>query len=85
MARSLTVRKLHIKNFSEIRTAPKVMDMLDDIASGTARRAGKGFEAKPARATGGRVRGRAAVVTTDTDAMRRQSKDRVLERSLGGS
>lgn len=70
--------------FAEIRTAPKVMSMLNDIAQGTANRAGEGFEARPAARTGGKVRGRAAVVTTSYEAMRQQARSHTLEKSLGG-
>lgn len=77
--------KLYSKGFAEIRTFPKVMKMLDDIAEATARRAGEGFEAEPAKPTGGRVRGRAAVVARTTDAMRAQAKSRALERAIGGA
>ena len=77
--------KLNMKAFAEIRTAPKVMKMLDDIAEATASRAGEGFRAEPAKATGGRVRGRAAVITVTADAMRAQAKNRALERAIGGA
>lgn len=70
--------------FAEIRTAPKVMAMLNDIAEQTADRAGDGFEARPAEATGGQVRGRAAVITTTAEAMRDQAKNHSLEKALGG-
>ena len=68
--------------FAELRTAPAVMAALDEIADGIAERAGDGFEAQPAAVTGGRIRGRAAVVTTTVRAMRRQARDHILERSL---
>jgi hypothetical protein len=84
MGRSKVTLKFNKGAFAEIRTAPKVMAMLDDIAEQTARRAGDGFEAIPAEKTGGRVRGRAAVVTATTEAMEEQSRNRRLERSLGG-
>lgn len=80
----LTNIKILTKNFEQIRTSPKAMALLNDIADATARRAGDGFEAKPAAITGGRVRGRAAVVTTDYEAMVKQAKDHALERALGG-
>ena len=68
--------------FAEIRTLPAVMDELNDLAGGVAARAGEGFEARPAEESGGRVRGRAAVVTATTEAMVRQARDHVLESSL---
>lgn len=84
MANSKVTLKFRQAGFAEIRTAPKVMAMLNDIARSTAARAGDGFEAKPAERTGGRVRGRAAVVTASHRAMRDQSRNRTLERSIGG-
>lgn len=77
--------KLNMKGFAEIRTLPKVMGILDDIAQATARRAGEGFEAERAKPTSGRVRGRAAVVATTNEAMRAQAKNRSLERAIGGA
>lgn len=74
--------KFNQKAFAEIRTAPKVMAMLDEIAEQTADRAGDGFEARPAAETGGKVRGRAAVITTTHEAMRDQAKSHTLQRSL---
>ncbi|MDR1078840.1 MAG: hypothetical protein LBL55_09325 [Propionibacteriaceae bacterium] len=82
MAKTKIVYKL--QGFREIRTAPKVMSVLDDEAARIARACGDGFEAKPAKATGGRVRGRSAVVTTTGGAARRQSRDHVLEKAVGG-
>lgn len=76
--------KFNQSAFAEIRTAPKVMAMLNDIAGQTAARAGDGFESRSAEATGGKVRGRAAVITVSHKAMRDQSRNRTLERSIGG-
>ena len=68
--------------FAEIRTLPAVMAELNEHAERIAARAGDGFEAEPAARTGGRVRGRAAVVTRTFKAMRRQARDHVIEKSL---
>jgi len=83
MARSKVTLKFNQSGFQEIRTAPKVMDMIDDIADQTAQRAGDGFEARKATKTGGRVRGRAAVVTTTRDAAERESRDHTMVKALG--
>ena len=68
--------------FAEVRTMPAVMAELNRIADGIADRAGDGFVAEPAQKTGGRVRGRAAVVTATPRAMAVEARDHVLERSL---
>lgn len=83
MARTRVTVKLNESAFREIRTAPKVMKMLNDIAAKTAARAGDGFEARSAEVTGGQVRGRAAVVTTTVKAMRAEARDHTLVRALG--
>lgn len=72
----------NMAGFAAIRTSGEAMGLLNQHAQRIAAAAGEGFEAKPAQATGGRIRGRAAVVTTTYEAMRRQAKDHVLERSL---
>lgn len=72
----------HKGAFAEVRTLPAVMDELDSIAEGIAARAGDGFKAEPAEATGGRIRGRAAVVTATPKAMVAEARNHVLERSL---
>ena len=84
MASSKVTLRFNQAGFQAIRTAPKVMVMLNDIANATAARAGDGFESRPAARTGGRVRGRAAVVAATHAAMRAQSRNRALERALGG-
>ncbi len=71
--------------WAELRTLPGVMAELDKRADAIARRAGEGFGVRSARATGGRVRGRASVGTQTVAAMRRQAREHVLEKALGGS
>lgn len=66
--------------FAELRTSPGVMAQVDRTAQAMADRAGPGYEAKPAKKTGGRVRGRAAVIPTTHDAIRDQAKNHTLER-----
>ena len=58
------------------------MGQLNMYAAAVAARAGAGYEAKPAAPTGGRVRGRAAVVTATRDARRDQARNHTLEKSL---
>lgn len=84
MAGSRVTLRFRQQGFAEIRTAPKVMKMLNEVAEQTAGRAGDGFEATAAEVTGGRMRGRAAVVTTTYDAMKSQARDHTLEKALGG-
>ncbi|NKY08943.1 hypothetical protein [Cellulomonas hominis] len=69
--------------FAELRTDPAVMRELDSYAERIADAAGDGYEAKPAEETGGRVRGRAAVVTTTLGAIRDNAKNHTLMRALG--
>ncbi len=68
--------------FAEIRTLPAVMAELNSHAERIARAAGNGFEARAAQKTGGRIRGRAAVVAMSFPARYRQARDHVLEREL---
>ena len=61
---------------------PAVMDEVDAIASRLAEQAGDGYEAKPAAETGGRVRGRAVVLTTTGEAMVDEARNHTLESLL---
>ncbi len=78
--------KVHIRwrrgVFAELRTMPGVMSELNRHAQRIASTAGSGFEARPAQRTGGRIRGRAAVLTATVPAMLRQARSHVLESSL---
>ena len=71
--------------FAEIRTLPDVMGLLDDHAESVATTANSGlgeygYKAMPAAPTGGRVRGRAAVVTTTIEAMVHEARNHELAR-----
>lgn len=66
--------------FGEVRTLPAVLGILDADARRRAAACGDGYEAKPAAATGGRVRGRAAVVTTGA-AVRTEAREHRLANS----
>ena len=68
--------------FAELRTLPGVMAELDRRAEKIAAAAGPGYAVNPARATGGKVRGRASVKTATTAARRREAKDHTLLRAL---
>jgi hypothetical protein len=68
--------------FSELRTLPAVMAELNAHAERIAKTAGRGFEPRPAAKTGGRIRGRAAVLTATPRAMVVQAKRHVLEQAL---
>lgn len=76
---------LHNEGFQALRTDPAMMAELNRLAEDIAEKAGDGFGAKPAAATGGRVRGRSAVVTATPEAVRRNAKNNALLRALGGS
>jgi len=84
VANSKVTLKFNQSTFQKIRTAPKAMAMLNDIANETALRAGEGFVAKPADVTGGRVRGRAAVVATTRKASASEARNHTLLKALGG-
>ena len=68
--------------FAEIRTLPRVLSELDSMADAIANRAGDGFESRSAAPTGGKVRGRAAVITVTARAMRRNARDMTLLKSM---
>lgn len=68
--------------FAEVRTMPAVMRELASMASDVAREAGEGFEVRGPDVTGGRVRGRAAVVTASHEAIRRNARDLILIKAL---
>lgn len=76
--------KIHWKRgvFAEIRTLPAVLSELDSMAEAIANRAGDGFEARAAENTGGKVRGRAAVVTASMKAIRRNAREQTLLKSM---
>lgn len=68
------------RGFGQVRTLPKVMAMLTDEAESRAQSAGEGYIAKPADVTGGRVRGRAAVLAATGPARRREAREHNLAR-----
>ena len=68
--------------FAELRTLPATMAEVNNMAGKIAAAAGDGFEARPAERTGGRVRGRAAVITRTAKAMRKNAKDQTLLKSM---
>jgi len=68
--------------FAEIRTLPRVLSELDSMADAIANRAGDGFESRSAAPTGGKIRGRAAVITASARAMRRNARDQTLLKSM---
>lgn len=74
--------KWNRRAFAELRTMPAVMRELDALAEGIAARAGEGFVAEPASVTGGRVRGRAAVLTSTRQAQAQEAREHTLEASL---
>lgn len=69
-------------SFAELRTLPAVMQVLNDKAEAIAEAAGRGYEAMHAEKTGGRVRGRAAVVPTTPAAVRDAAKNGTLQRAM---
>jgi len=73
----------NMAGFREIRTSERVLRELDERAQRIAEDAGAGFEAQTPEITGGRGRGRVAVVTTTIDAALDQARNHTLERALG--
>lgn len=65
--------KLNEAGFRAVRTDPKVMAMLTAHAQAVAAEGGKGYHPEPAEVTGGKVRGRAAVVI-DRQGMRKEAE-----------
>lgn len=74
---SLTI-KWSLQGFRDLRTEPAVLADLDRRAEAVAAAAGRGFEAKTPEVTGGRVRGRAAVVSTTRAAAKAEAERHVL-------
>lgn len=83
MARSRVRMQWRRGAFADLRTQPDLLDELDGHAERIAAVAGKGYEATPARTTGGRVRGRAVVLTATPRAMVDNAKNHTLMRALG--
>ena len=70
--------------FEELRTDPAIMDELDRVAQEVAKNAGPGYEVRGPEHTGGRGRGRAAVVTVTEQAKLDNAQNATLLRALGG-
>ena len=69
--------------FADIRTSPKVMAAVNDAIDRVADAAGDGFRAHHTEVTGGRVRSRGAVSTTDLSSIRKNAKYNTLIKALG--
>lgn len=69
--------------FKQIRTDTEIIVRLNEIAEGLASSAGDGYEANPAKVTGGRGRGRSEVVTRTPRAMRHEAKTHDLLKAAG--
>lgn len=80
MARMKAVIKWNKGAFAEIRTLPKVMEALNAEAKSIAQKAGPNYEAKPAQEAGGRIRGRASVVTKGIDGIRDNRRNHTLSK-----
>ena len=78
---ALTI-KWNMQGFRDLRTDPAVMDDLAKRSERIAAAAGEGFVAEPVEKTGGRVRGRAAVVSTTYQAAAAEARDHVLLKAL---
>lgn len=72
----------NMAGFRELRTDPKVMADLNHRAEAVAAAAGDGFEAEPVYVTGGRVRGRAAVISTTRKAAAAEATNHVLLQAI---
>ena len=82
MARKRTRISWRLPGFKELRTHPKMLTDLQARAERIADKAGPGFKAAPVGVTGGRGRGRVAVVATTRNANRRNAREHTLLRSL---
>ena len=74
--------KWNMAGFRDLRTDPAVLADLNRRAEQIAAAAGEGFEAQPAEKTGGRVRGRAAVISTTRAAAKAEAERHVLLSAL---
>lgn len=72
----------NLPGFRALRTSPKVLQNLQKRAERIADKAGPGFMAAPVGVTGGRGRGRAAVVAATRNANRKNAKDHTLVKNL---
>lgn len=72
----------NIPGFRALRTDPKMLKDLQGRAERIADAAGPGFKAAPVGITGGRGRGRVAVVAVTGCANRRNAKNHTLMRAL---
>lgn len=72
----------NLPGFRALRTSPEVLQNLQKRAERIADKAGPGFVAAPAGVTGGRGRGRAAVVAATRNANRKNAKDHTLVKNL---
>ncbi|RRD03226.1 hypothetical protein EII34_15080 [Arachnia propionica] len=82
MARKKTKLTWNFPGFKALRTHPKMMADLQARAERIADKAGPGFKAAGAGITGGRGRGRVAVVATTQNANRKNAREHTLLRSL---
>ena len=73
---------LNKKAFAQLRTLPAVMEALDDKAAAIAGAAGPGYVTQPASATGGRVRGRAAVIAGTAEAIKDAATNGTLQKAM---
>lgn len=72
----------NMPGFRALRTSPKMLQNLQGRAERIADKAGPGFVAAPAGVTGGRGRGRVAVVAATRNANRKNAKDHTLVKNL---
>ena len=77
--------KWNFEGFRQLRTDPAVMADLHRRAEAVAAAAGEGFEAKEPEVTGGRVRGRAAVVSMTRAAAKAEAEHHALLGALGAA
>lgn len=68
--------------FAELRTSPSVMAEINAAASRIGASAGSEYTVEPAEKTGGRIRGRAAVIAGSHAAQRDNAKNHSLTRAL---
>lgn len=76
--------RLNLRGLNKLMTSPEVQAKVDEEGARLAQRAGKGFEYTRGKTSHPHT-ARGYVQPQDAAAMRRQARDAVLERALGGN
>ena len=76
----MAIFKWDMAGFAEVRSTPAVLGMLKSAADQRAAAAGEGYETRGPQTSGGRGRGRAAVITGNAKARRAEAISHNLAR-----